>query len=515
MHWRWPLHIRSTTWDPTLSQDAALAVSPQRRPAPLHHTAAHPHPPHPDPQDLLRCNTALLEALQPLERADGSSDVVGVIARAFLAVAPFFKLYTTYCQNYELGLKTLSGCRQSSPQLNAFLATQMQTPSCHGLTLESFLIKPIQRLMKYPLFFKDLLKEVPPSHPSCASLAKAAHLVSEVSQSVDARLSDPSAKMAERLQPLGAEWLNLLAPHRELCLEFYCNIQCGSGHRFPAVGYLFTDLLLLCKRKDKGELKPWLLESLPQCLVGDHALLDHGAHPQSGAAESSGLWSEEVEVQEAGAGGGGFFRKKGPAEKRQEMVLAVRVVKEDGFRLSTSSAAEMEQLLSCLNDTLDKLREHSVEKKRRMIKRESKISLTDSEAVTGELTLRLRERGVQKKTRATLLEGASAARLEGGGSSMIQGVHNSMISKSMMAGSKNIEKARRLLTPSAPRRHPCRHPCRHPLGTFLLATPHSRAHPRGLRLHERPQLRRLLTAPPRRRPAAPPPCRPCLFAAST
>ena len=379
--------------------------------------------------------------------------MVGVIARAFLAVAPFFKLYTTYCQNYELGLKTLSGCRQSSPQLNAFLATQMQTPSCHGLTLESFLIKPIQRLMKYPLFFKDLLKEVPPSHPSCASLAKAAHLVSEVSQSVDARLSDPSAKMAERLQPLGAEWLNLLAPHRELCLEFYCNIQCGSGHRFPAVGYLFTDLLLLCKRKDKGELKPWLLESLPQCLVGDHALLDHGAHPQSGAAESSGLWSEEVEVQEAGAGGGGFFRKKGPAEKRQEMVLAVRVVKEDGFRLSTSSAAEMEQLLSCLNDTLDKLREHSVEKKRRMIKRESKISLTDSEAVTGELTLRLRERGVQKKTRATLLEGASAARLEGGGSSMIQGVHNSMISKSMMAGSKNIEKARPRhppLTPSDP-----------------------------------------------------------------
>ena len=80
----------------------------------------------------------------------------------------------------------------------------------------------------------------------------------------------------------------------------------GNGHRFGAVGYLFTDMLLLCKRKDKAELKPWLLESLPQCLVGDHpnpkpspsrspltptptptptpnqvgdvALLDHGVH---------------------------------------------------------------------------------------------------------------------------------------------------------------------------------------------------------------------------------------------
>ena len=66
---------------------------------------------------------------------------------------------------------------------------------------------------------------MPAAHPSCASLAKAADLVSAVSQSVDARLSDPSTKMAEKLQPLGAEWLNLLAPHRELCLEFYCTIQ--------------------------------------------------------------------------------------------------------------------------------------------------------------------------------------------------------------------------------------------------------------------------------------------------
>ena len=413
---------------------------------------------------------------------------MAVIARAFLQVAPFFKLYTTYCQKYELGLKTLTSCRKSSPQLKDFLATQMKLERCHGLTLESFLIKPIQRLMKYPLFFKDLLREVPTSHPSCASLAKAANLVSEVSQSVDARLSDPGAKMAERLQPLGAEWLNLLAPHRELCLEFECIIQVGNGHRFPAVGYLFTDLLLLCKRKDKAELKPWLLESLPQCLVGDHALLDRGVHPESGAAESSGLWSEEVEVKEEGAGGlMSALRKKGPAEKRQEIVLAVRVVNEDGFRLATSSEADMEELLSCLDNALDKLRQRSIEKKRRMIKRESKLSLTDSETVIGELTQRLRERGVQKRTRATLLEGASAARLEGAHSSMI---HNSMISKSMMTGSKSIDKARPgapsapplhpsaplctplhpLCTPSAPPRHPLGTP-RHPLCTHPRHSP--------------------------------------------
>jgi len=172
--------------------------------------------------------------------------------------------------------------------------------------------------------------------------------------------------------------------------------------------------------------------------VGDVALLDHGVRPEKGEPESSGLWSEEVEVKEEGAGGlMSALRKKGPAERRTEWVLAVRVVKEEGFRLSTSSEAEMEQLLTSLNEALDKLRQHSIEKKRRMIKRSSNAGVHDAEAVINELTQRLRERGAQKKTRATLLEGASAARLEGAHSSMM---HSSMISKSMMAASKSIDK---------------------------------------------------------------------------
>ena len=82
------------------------------------------------------------------------------------------------------------------------------------------------------------------------------------------------------------------------------------------------------------------------------------------------------------------------------------------------------------------------------------MSLHDSEAVISELTQRLRERGAQKKTRATLLEGASAARLEGAHSSMM---HSSMISKSMMAASKSIDKAR---APRQPPRRPPRRPPR-------------------------------------------------------
>jgi hypothetical protein len=202
-------------------------------------------------------------------------------------------------------------------------------------------------------------------------------------------------------QPLGTEWLNLLAPHRELCLEFYCTIQTGSAQapprhrapvspspprprlalsssppphrpphppyliapascprlglvslsallaaqvRFPATGYIFTDLLLLCKRKDKGELKPWLLARLPHCMLGDHALLEDVL--VEGKVAGSGLWSEQVEVAEQEGKSMFGLKKKAPAATRRECVLAVRAVGEEGFRLSMSSEAEMEQFLS-------------------------------------------------------------------------------------------------------------------------------------------------------------------------
>jgi RhoGEF domain len=37
------------------------------------------------------------------------------------------------------------------------------TPECQGLDLASFLLKPIQRICKYPLLLKELLKNTPES----------------------------------------------------------------------------------------------------------------------------------------------------------------------------------------------------------------------------------------------------------------------------------------------------------------------------------------------------------------
>ena len=102
-------------------------------------------------EDLSKCNAALLEQLQ----APGD-DAVATLARAFIAVAPFFKLYSTYCGNYQRALSTVAACRASGSGLSEVLASCSKNKDARGLSLESFLIKPVQRLTKYPLFWKDL-----------------------------------------------------------------------------------------------------------------------------------------------------------------------------------------------------------------------------------------------------------------------------------------------------------------------------------------------------------------------
>ena len=53
----------------------------------------------------------------------------------------------------------------------------------------------MQRLTKYPLFWKDLLKSVPQTHPDRASLEKADELVRTVSMAVNQTLSDEVSRL--------------------------------------------------------------------------------------------------------------------------------------------------------------------------------------------------------------------------------------------------------------------------------------------------------------------------------
>ena len=66
-----------------------------------------------------------------------------------------FKLYSTYCAMH-LRISRLLNLHQTNEHLKEFLVT-CNPHRQHSLSFESYLIKPVQRILKYPLFLQQML----------------------------------------------------------------------------------------------------------------------------------------------------------------------------------------------------------------------------------------------------------------------------------------------------------------------------------------------------------------------
>mmetsp|Transcript_13006 Transcript_13006/g.17417 ORF Transcript_13006/g.17417 Transcript_13006/m.17417 type:complete len:187 (-) Transcript_13006:1239-1799(-) len=100
---------------------------------------------------LRQVHMTLLKRLERAENALKAARVSGkkieasalqaekAMSTAFIEMAPFLKASASYCAGYRRALATLA---KHPLKIHA-----------HGLDLVSYLVKPLQRLTKYPLFF--------------------------------------------------------------------------------------------------------------------------------------------------------------------------------------------------------------------------------------------------------------------------------------------------------------------------------------------------------------------------
>lgn len=100
--------------------------------------------------------------------------VFGNIVLEFL---PFFKLYFVYCNEFEEHRAFLERVK-STEEINEFKSCKgwfesiEHTPTLKNMDLLSILVMPVQRLPKYILLFKDLLKHTEETHPDFENLKK-------------------------------------------------------------------------------------------------------------------------------------------------------------------------------------------------------------------------------------------------------------------------------------------------------------------------------------------------------
>lgn len=145
-------------------------------------------------EELLEANTAFLQALQSdavmamikpkLRRASSimsmqqdSARALSSAVRAIVSFAPSFTRYLSFCQDYAESCRALEEVQQSETAFSRFCSDAMQNPHCDGLTLEAYLIKPIQRMCTYSRYLKELRSAVQVNSALDASLAQVSHLV--------------------------------------------------------------------------------------------------------------------------------------------------------------------------------------------------------------------------------------------------------------------------------------------------------------------------------------------------
>ncbi|CAH7673306.1 Dbl homology domain-containing protein [Phakopsora pachyrhizi] len=119
-------------------------------------------------EEIVNLHTGICEGVKELShqsRLGGNHGMILKVADTYLRFIPRLEIYQPYLVRFEEVnqlIEELSSDQNSD--FGEFVRMQSGLEECGRMSLSSFLLKPVQRLMKYPLFFKQLCELTPASH---------------------------------------------------------------------------------------------------------------------------------------------------------------------------------------------------------------------------------------------------------------------------------------------------------------------------------------------------------------
>lgn len=202
-------------------------------------------------------NQELLKRLKECQRSPLEKQNVGEI---FSEVADYFKIYTSYCSNQTISISTVKQLRQNS-QFDALVEEKRyHVPQCNQLDLESFLIKPIQRVCRYPLLLRELRDATDVDHPDYQQLNRALDKIDEVVGVINEtkRQQENQTKILEIQTSLvfgsRKEEFKLFQPARRFVSQGNFNCIGFKREYFKGVLYLFNDIIVVGRQRGKRTL---------------------------------------------------------------------------------------------------------------------------------------------------------------------------------------------------------------------------------------------------------------------
>ncbi|XP_027136068.1 mucin-12 isoform X2 [Larimichthys crocea] len=190
-------------------------------------------------EDIYEFNSDLLEDLERSPHA-------AAIAECFVERSEAFDIYTLYCMNYPNSVAVLRECMKNKSLVRFF--QERQTTLNHSLPLETYLLKPVQRILKYHLLLQELSKHFDKNDPGYEVVEDAIITMTAVAWYInDMKRKQEHAVRLQEIESLLVNWSGPdLSGFGELVLEGSFKVQRVKKER---AFFLFDKMLLIAKKR--------------------------------------------------------------------------------------------------------------------------------------------------------------------------------------------------------------------------------------------------------------------------
>ncbi|XP_014204695.1 FYVE, RhoGEF and PH domain-containing protein 3-like [Copidosoma floridanum] len=190
------------------------------------------------------------------------------VAQAFRKLAPFFKLYSVYAYNYKRALVLLQEIQQNDLTTMEFISSQETRPEVNS-KLSSLLIAPIQRVPRYRLLLKEVLRHTTPRQKDYNDLQASLVEIEKVASHINALVAEyEDAQKLLELQKHISGRINLIKPGRKLIRQGpLMRVSRRGNSSFRRHFILLSDTLLYCKGSPEDSLTVCCLLPLNKCKV--------------------------------------------------------------------------------------------------------------------------------------------------------------------------------------------------------------------------------------------------------
>ncbi|XP_051060319.1 rho guanine nucleotide exchange factor 4 isoform X1 [Phodopus roborovskii] len=200
-------------------------------------------------EDIYRCQKAFVKALE--QKFNTERPHLSELGACFLEHQADFQIYSEYCNNHPNACVELSRLTKLSKYVYFFEACRLLQRMI-DISLDGFLLTPVQKICKYPLQLAELLKYTHPQHRDFKNVEAALHAMKNVAQLINERKRrleniDKIAQWQSSIEDWEGE--DLLARSSELIysgeLTRVTQPQAKSQQR---MFFLFDRQLIYCKK---------------------------------------------------------------------------------------------------------------------------------------------------------------------------------------------------------------------------------------------------------------------------